>query len=185
MKFLLTCASIFFLTLTAATVTQKSPEADSCRFTVSPSEARPTIPGPDDVTALVHVVQQPNSPVEILAADFKDSFVAVAHEQYTQQLRCTLKIRNRSDQWIRAVNVSVVVVSVSGGTGAELRGPGAAQSLAPGQELEIAGCGGYGNGGASGNHVRILVFVGRVDLDGCFYLPSKRYPRQLGVVTLG
>jgi hypothetical protein len=183
MKSLLSCASIFFLTLTAPSSTQQSPEADSCRFTVSPSASKPTITGPDDVTSLVHVVEQPDSPVEIVAADFKDSFVAVAHEQFTQQLRCSLKVHNRSDRWIRRVNIMVYVASTSlegAGSGFGLEGPGRAQNLAPGQEIELQGCGGGGSGGAAGNHVRIVVFVGRVDLDACFYVPSKRYPRPLG-----
>jgi hypothetical protein len=186
MKSVLTCASIFFLTLTAPTVTQQSPAADSCRFTVSPSEAKPTITGPEDVTALVHVVEQPDSPVEIVAADFKDSFVAVAHEEFTEQLRCSLKIHNRSDRWVRRVNIFVYVASApleGAGSGSGLEGPGRLQDLAPGQEIELQGCGVGGSGSAAGNHVRIVVFVGRVDLDDCFYVPSKRYPRPVGVVA--
>jgi hypothetical protein len=188
MKDLVSWAGIFFVSLTVPTSMQQPRDADSCRFTISASEAKPTITGPEEVTALVHVVEQPDSPVEIVAADFKDSFVAVANERFTEQLRCTLKIHNRSDRWIRRVNIMVYVVSASlegAGSGSGLEGPGRAQSLAPGQEIEIQGCGGGGSGSAAGNHVRIVVFVGRVDLDDCFYLPSKRYPRQLGVVTAG
>jgi hypothetical protein len=185
MKASLSCAGILFLTLALPASTQQTPDADSCRFTVSPSASKPAITGPENVVSLVHVVEQPDSPVEILAADFKDSFVTVAHEQFTEQLRCTLKIHNRSDQWIRTVSVAVMVTSVSGGSGMGLQSPGPARNLAPGQELEFQGCGGYGSGSANGNHVHILVFVGRVDFDDCFYLPSKRYPRDLGVATLG
>jgi hypothetical protein len=186
MKSLLSCASIFFLALTAPSSTQQNPEADSCRFTVSPSASKPTITGPEDVTALVHVVEQPDSPVEILAADFKDSFVAVAHEQFTQQLRCSLKIHNRSDRWMRRVNIMVYVASASlegAGSGSGLEGPGRAQSLAPGQEIELQGCGGGGSGSAAGNQVRIVVFVGRIDLDDCFYVPSKRYRTAARLLT--
>jgi hypothetical protein len=183
MKSLLFCASIFILTLTIPTSTQQSPEANSCRFTVSPSGAKPTITGPEDVTALVYAVEQPDSPVEIVAADFTDSFVAIAHEQFTQQLRCTLKIHNRSDKWIRRVSITVYVARASlegAGSGSVFEAPGRTQSLAPGQELEIVGCGTNGYGGAPGNQVRIVMFVGRVDLDDCFYVPSKRYPQRSG-----
>ena len=185
MKYLVSWASIFVVTLTTPTSIQQPQDVDSCRFTISASAAKPTITGPEDVTALVHVIEQPDSPVEIVAADFKDSFVAVANDRFTEQLRCTLKIRNRGDHWIRSVNITVHVASAAGAAGSELQGPGRAQSLAPGQEIEIQGCGGGGNGSAAGNHVRIVLFVGRVDFDDCFYLPSKRYPRQLGVVTVG
>jgi hypothetical protein len=188
MKSLVSWAGILFVTLTARTSVQQPQHTDSCRFTVSASAAKPTITGPEEVTALVHVVEQPDSPVEIVAADFKDSFVAVANERFTEQLRCTLKIRNRSDQWIRRVNIMVNMASASlegAASGSEFLGPGRAQGLAPGQEVEIQGCGSGGSGSAAGNHVRLVVFVGRVDLDDCFYLPSKRYPRQLGVATAG
>ena len=72
---------------------------------------------------------------------------------------------------------SLIVASASGGpgTGFELS-PGPGRSLAPGQEADINARGGSGSGGASGNHIRILVYVGRVDWDGCFYVPSKRLP---------
>ena len=100
----------------------------------------------------------------------------------TEQLRCTMKIRNRSDQRVKALSLAVIVASASGGpgTGFELS-PGAGRSLAPGQEADITACGGGGSGGASGNHIRILVYVGRVDWDGCFYVPSIRLPYELGI----
>lgn len=188
MKYLVSWAAIFFFTLTPPTSVQQAQHSDSCTFTLSASTSKPTITAPEEFTALVHVVEQPDSPVEIVAADFKDSWVAVANEQFTERLRCTLKIRNRSDQWIRRVNIMVYVASASlegAGSGSGLEGPGRAQSLAPGQEIEIEGCGGGGNGSAAGNHVRIVVFVGRVDLDDCFYVPSKRYPRQLAALAAG
>jgi hypothetical protein len=188
MKYLVSWAGIFFFTLTAPTSVQQPQPPDSCGFTLSTSAAKPTITGPEEVTALVHVVEQPDSPVEIVAADFKESFVAVANERFTEQLRCTMKIRNRSDHWIRRVSIMVLVASPSlegAGVGSGLEAPGRAQSLAPGQEVEMQGCASSGNGGATGNHVRIVVFVGRVDLDGCLYVPSKRYARQPAAVTAG
>ena len=127
MKDLVSWAGIFFVSLTVPTSMQQPRDADSCRFTISASEAKPTITGPEEVTALVHVVEQPDSPVEIVAADFKDSFVAVANERFTEQLRCTLKIHNRSDRWIRRVNIMVYVASASlegAGSGLGLEGPG-------------------------------------------------------------
>ena len=185
MKYLVSWAGIFFFTLTAPSA-QQPQHSDSCGFTLSTSAVKPTITGPEEVTALVHVVEQPDSPVEIVAADFKDSFVAVANERFTEQLRCTMKIRNRSDRWIRRLRIMVLMASASlegAAEGSGLEAPGRAQSLAPGQEVEVQGCGGGGNGSATGDQVRIVVFIGRVDLNDCFYVPSKRYPRQLGPVT--
>ena len=182
MKALISCLSVLFLVSSNTPPVQAPQATASCRFTVSGELANSTISGPQDVTALVHVVEQPDSPVEILAIDFKDSWLSVANERETEQLRCTVKIRNRSDQQVKALSLSVIVASATGGpgTGFELS-PGPSRSLAPGQAADITACGGGGSGGASGNHIRILVYVGRVDWDGCFYVPSKRLPYELGI----
>jgi hypothetical protein len=178
MKALVPCLSVLFLVSSNAPPVQAPQAADSCRFTVSGEVAKPTISGPEDITALVHVVEQPDSPVEILAIDFKDSWLSVAHERVTEQLRCTMKIRNRSDQQVKGLSLLVIVgPSPGAGQGTEFGGfPGPAQtrSLVPGQEADIIGCGGGGSGGAPGNHIRIFVYVDRVDWDGCLYVPSKR-----------
>jgi hypothetical protein len=182
MKALVSCLSVLFFVSSNTPPVQAPQAADSCRFTVSGELVKPTISGPENITSLVHVVEQPDSPVEILAIDFKDSWLSIAHERETEQLRCTMKIRNRSDQRVKALSLAVIVASASGGpgTGFELS-PGPGRSLAPGQEADISACGGGGSGGASGNHIRILVYVGRVDWDGCFYVPSKRLPYELGI----
>jgi hypothetical protein len=181
MKALASCLSVLFLVSSNAPSDRAPRAADSCRFTLSGELAKPTISGPEDITALVHVVEQPDSPVEILAIDFKDSWLSVAHERVTEQLRCTMKIRNRSDQQVKALNLYVIAGPSPGsgpGRGFGFAGfPGLAgqtTSLAPGQEADIIGCGGGGSGSAPGNYIRIFVFVDRVDWDGCLYVPSKR-----------
>ena len=177
MKALVSCLTVLLFVSGNTPPAQVPQTADACHFTVSGELAKPTISGPEDITALVHVVEQPDSPVEILAIDFKDSWLSVVHERVTEQLRCTMKIRNRSDQQVKALDLNVIVgPSPSSGTG--FGGfPGLApptRSLAPGQEADIIGCGGGGSGGAPGNHIRIFVWVDRVDWDGCLYVPSKR-----------
>jgi hypothetical protein len=84
MKALVSCLSVLFLVSTNTPSVQAPQTADSCRFTLSGELAKPTISGPEDITALVHVVEQPDSPVEILAIDFKDSWLSVAHERETR-----------------------------------------------------------------------------------------------------
>lgn len=72
--------------------------------------------------------------MEILAIDFKDSWVAVANERETHKLLCTLKFRNRSDQSIRKVGIRIRVATADGGGRWEYVGP--QTGLAAGQELE-------------------------------------------------
>jgi hypothetical protein len=178
MKALVSCLSVLLLVSGNTPHVQAPQTADSCHFIVSGELAKTTISGPEDITALVHVVEQPDSPVEILAIDFKDSWLSVVQERVTEQLRCTMKIRNRSDQAVKALSLLVIVgPSPSSGQGTGFEGfPGTAEarSLAPGQEADIIGCGGGGSGSAPGNHIRIFVYVSRVDWDGCLYVPSKR-----------
>jgi len=181
MKALVFCLSVLLLVSGNTSLVQAPQTADACHFAVSGEIAKPAISGPDDITALVHVVEQPDSPVEILAIDFKDSWLSVVHERVTEQLRCTMKIRNRSDQQVKALSIHVVVgPSPSSGPGTGFGGfpglAGVSQSLAPGQEADIIGCAGGGSGGAPGNHIRIFVYVDRLDWDGCIYVPSKRLP---------
>jgi hypothetical protein len=183
MKRSLCCAVISLFAFSPATATQQPEDQDSCRFKVSESAAKPSITGPEDMVAMTYVIEQPDSPVEILAMDFKDSFLSVAHERVTDELRCAAKIRNRSDQSIRGVDISVLVASGGSGGGSGLiRRPGNWSGLAPGQEVEIQGCGSRGTGGTHDNLVHLLVFVSRVDTADCSYLPSRRYPRALKVV---
>jgi hypothetical protein len=185
MRLLLSCASISLLALSAATATQEPEHRDACHFRVSESTTKPTITGPDDVVALTHVVEQPDSPVEILAIDFKNSFVSLTRESYTEQLQCTARIRNRSDQWIRGFEVRVYVAAEEGITGAGTAGlRNRRESLAPCHEMEIQGCGSRGSGGAHNGRVRIVAFVSAIATDDCAYLPSLRYPNELGVVAV-
>jgi hypothetical protein len=182
MKLVLCSVGVFLLALSAATATQQPEDRDSCRFKVSESTTKPSITGPEDIVAMTYVIEQPDSPVEVLAMDFKDSFLSVAHERVTEELRCTAKIRNRSDQSIRGVDISVLVASGGSAVGAGLiPRAGNWSGLAPGQEKEIQGCGGHGTGSAHDNLVHVLVFVSQVDTGDCSYLPSRRYPRALRV----
>jgi hypothetical protein len=187
MKILLYCAGISLLALSAPTAIQQAEDRDACRFTVSESTTKPSITGPEDIVAMVHVIEQPDSPIEILAMDFKDSWVSVVHERMTEQLRCTAKIRNRGDQVIRGFDLEMLFYapSVGGPAGTGFVGrPSRRVNLAPGQEMEFQGCGGGGSGGAPDNLVRLLVFVSAIDTEGCSYFPSKRVPHQLGVAPI-
>jgi len=178
MKILLCSAAVSLLALSAASATQQPEDPASCRFKVSESNAKPTITGPEDIVALTYVIEQPDSPVEIVSMDFKDSFVSVANERFTEELRCTARVRNRSDQSIRGFDLEAFVTKTLGFGGPGFSSLGGTQNLAPGQEVEIRACGGGGNGDATGNHVRLVVFIGTVATDGCVYVPSKRLPRR-------
>lgn len=188
MKLSLYSAAISLFVLYAPTVTQQTEDKDTCSFKVSESTTRALITGSDDVVAMTHVIEQPDSPIEILAIDFKDSCVSVANEHFTDKLRYAIKVRNRSDQPIRGFSITVLVTPAgvdfgSSGAGIGSVGLSAGRSLAAGQEMEVVQEGGSGTGGASNNAVLVLVSVDGAALGDCSYIPSRRYPNHLGVTA--
>jgi hypothetical protein len=186
MKLLVISLSALLFSAVYSPLMHQSERNRLSRFSTSGSSAKPSVTGPEDVTALVHVVEQPDSPLEILAIDFKDSFLTVTNEHETEHLRCTMRIRNRSDQWIRGASINVIAATPSGGGGTGFEAHrGQWDGIAPDKEAEVSGCGGGGTGGALGNRVRILVVVHQVEMDDYFYIPSKIVPVELGVSTVG
>jgi len=174
-----------FLSLAMLAAGQQSADSGaalnaSCKFTVSDVEpAKPVITGPDDVVKLVHVIEQPDSPVEILSADFSGTSVSISQGQKTHKDCWTIRIRNRSKRLI--VDLSLITrVMDSSREGAGIV-PRARQGLAPGQEVELRNCGSGGSGGARDNQVRLIVGVEWVRFDGCEYFPSRRIPSSLGM----
>jgi hypothetical protein len=172
-------AIVLLLALGAALSGQQKIES-GCDFTLSGARVAPSVSGAEEVVTLAYVVDQPDSPIKIVSADFKNSFVSVANERFTEQLDCTLRVRNQSD---RAVRSFTTITGVTQGDGRPFAGSGfgvtsdlpLGRSLMPGAELEVKGCGGRGDGGAPNNRVRLLVAIESVSLDGCLYVPSRRF----------
>ena len=66
MKFLFAVVGLASLALGVPPTHQQPEPADSCHFAVSQETTKPTITGPErDITPLVYIVDQPDSPVEI------------------------------------------------------------------------------------------------------------------------
>jgi hypothetical protein len=152
--------------------------SESCGFLVQGESAHPTVTGPDDISPLVYVVEQPDSPIEVISVDLSGMWLSIANEQHTERNCATYKVRNRSDRPVQDFDVELSVSVFHGGGGF---GTHPSSSLAPGQTVEIKSCGGGGQGGAPENHVRLLVSVQSVNFGECFYRPSVRIPRSLGV----
>jgi hypothetical protein len=180
MNLLISFLSILLVLQTASAPVQPPSESETCQFNLSGSPVKPTFEGPQEVTDRVYFVDQPDSPLEIVSVDFTRSFLSVARERMAEQLRCTAKVRNHSDQTILGFDVHVIVGRQGRGVGTTFGGPPTRhQTLAPGQEWELQGCGAYGVGGAPENGVYVFVFVNAVDIAGCTYQPSMRYPHYL------
>jgi hypothetical protein len=153
-------------------------DSDACGLTVQGESQYATVAGPDDIVPLVYVVEQPDSPIEIVSVDLQGMWLSVSNEQHTEQDCAKYRVHNRSDRVIQQFRVELMVSGISGGGGS---GAHSSSPLAPGQTVEIKACGGGGHGGAPGNHVRLLVSVRSGDFGDCLYRASLRIPRSLGV----
>jgi len=151
---------------------QESAANSACEFTLrEPAVKQAAITGADAVKVPIHVVQQPDSPIEILSVDLTGSSFDVQHTndgvyRSSYSTRCKVKIRNRSDRAMRAIEVDI------NGHGT----PPAA--LLPGGEMEVE-CAGSGSS-HSKNAPVLNIYVNRVEFDSCSYEPSARIPHRLG-----
>lgn len=157
-------------------------ETNACQFSVTGEPSKPVVKGPDNVVPLVHIVHQPDSPLEILSIDFEDSYLFLGNERFVWERRCKAVVRNRSDEVIEDAEIREFLLDAHGGVGSGGKlDRRSLQALRPGQETQIRACGGKGYGGAKGDTVRIIVAVSSVDFAGCRYYPSMHVPRRLGV----
>jgi hypothetical protein len=154
-------------------------DSDACGFAVEGESRRATVAGPHDIVPLVYVVEQPDSPIEILSVDLQGMWLSVSNDQHTNQHRAKYRVHNRSNRVIQQFDLELMVSGISSGGGGS--GAHSSSPLAPDQTVEIKACGGGGHGGAPGNHVRLLVSVHSVDFGDCLYRESLTITRSLGV----
>jgi len=113
---------------------QQQHDSDACGFTVQGQSRHATVAGPDEIVPLVYVVEQPDSPIEIVSVDLQGMWLSVSNEQHTEQDCAKYRVHNRSDRVIQQFNVVLLVGGINdgGGSGAHSSSP-----LAPGQTVEI------------------------------------------------
>jgi hypothetical protein len=169
---------VLLLTGSLGIAQQQKYESDACKFNVLGDPVHATVTGPDDIVPMVYVVEQPDSPVEIVSVDLEGMWLSVSGEQHSERDCAQYKVHNRSDRIIQRFDVALMITSTGGG--GEI-GVNSSSPLAAGQTAEIKACNGGGHGGAPGNHVRLLASVHLVNFGGCLYRPSLRMPRSLGV----
>lgn len=180
MKFFVALVGLASVVLGIPLGLQQPELSDTCRFTLSGDTVKPTITGPEDITPLVYVIEQPDSPVEIVSLDFTGYMLSVASERFTYKQCSAMRIRNRSDQSVSNVEANAFLSTKGYVHGPAFISPaGQIHSLGPGQETEIRGCGAGGTGDAPGNRVHIFASVEQLRINKCVYIPSKRIPFDL------
>ena len=67
---------------------------DSCGFVVQGELTQPTVKGPDAIVPLVYVVEQPDSPLEVVSVDLEGMWLSISNEQHTEKDCSKYSIRN-------------------------------------------------------------------------------------------
>ena len=153
----------------------------SCGFAVQGELVEPAIKGPDELVPLVYVVEQPDSPIQVVSVDLTGMWLSISHEQHTERHCAKYRVRNRSDRIVQQFEIMLMLSTIGGAGGGS--GTLSSSALPPGQAVGVESCGGGGNGSAKDNYVRLLIYVEKADFEDCHYKPSLRIPRDLRVRT--
>lgn len=152
-----------------------------CRFEARAPRSPALVVGPPELVARTFVVDQPGSPVAVLAVDLEGTTVSTAGGRLEHQTTHTIDIQNVSDRMLAGVRVSVQIRSDRGGSGggAITRAP-----LEPGGTAQVTGRGGGSGSGSENGDFVILVLVESVQFDDCVYTPARVMPLSLGGVPM-
>jgi hypothetical protein len=144
----------------------------SCQFSVSGGQDSPTIVGPKEIVDRIIFLKQPDSPLQIVSADFSDATLVVDGERSYFEYRHTIEVRNRSNRVVLGFRVAVQLHSRTGASGGDAVWKG---KLQPGGVVEVDDHPGkgYSEGRAPGGDVVILLWVESVRFNDCVYSPSK------------
>lgn len=159
--------------------------APSCDFEVVENLEQPTlaVAGPEEVVSRLHVVHQPDSPVEMVGLDLEGTqFVASesnGRTRFTYQLNGNVDFRNRSDQVVERVDVAIRVGSCQPPAGRP--GDSWFGRLRPGGTTTLPATESGGSGGAAEGvgQVFFWAWIDRVEFGQCAYRPSQVIAREL------
>ena len=182
MKLMFLALLLLAVSLSVGLARKPQQNTTSCGFAVQSDSAEPTIKGPGEVVPLVHVVEQPDSPIEVVSVDLTGMWLSISGERTTEHFCAKYRVRNRSDQTVQKFEIMLMLSTIAGAGGGS--GTLSSSPLLPGQAVDVEFCGSDGNGSAKDNYVRLLVYVEKVDFADCHYKPSLRIPRSLNVHTV-
>jgi hypothetical protein len=148
---------------------------ERCDFDLRPSASEPSIIASEPVSSRVRVLEQPGSPVEIVAADLSGLVLTLTDDGYSYHSEAlgSVEVRNRTDQQIQYVIVSLRVgscrqIAFGGSVGRPRR-----VALPPGGTVRIETP--FGSGGGittDANPTEVFMWISRVELRNCIYQPA-------------
>jgi hypothetical protein len=129
---------------------------------------KPAIIGDESVTSRIHVLTQPESPVEVFAVDFTRMRFLTGGGWFTLAGPYTFDVLNRSTVAVKEIRPLVFVRTQDGGGGGGLHWKG---TLSPGATVRIYGRH-DGQGTAPNDVAMILVGIRAAGCEGSNYSPS-------------
>ena len=175
MRRLLGLFCVLLLAFAAGSLARQQSQPNACGFAVQASSTKPEVTGPSELLPLVYVVEQPDSPIEIQSINLDGSWLAVSGDRYTERTCVKYQVRNRSDRVIQHAEVLLGYGTLSNA------GALNSAAISPGQAAELIACGIGGTGGVRGNPMKIVISVGRIVFDDCFFRPSVRVSLSVGI----
>jgi hypothetical protein len=148
---------------------------ERCDFDLKASASERSIIASEPVFSRARVLDQPGSPVEIVAADLSGLVLTLTNDgfSYHSEALGSVDVRNRSDQQIQYVILSLNVgscrqIAPSGSIARPRR-----VDIPPGGTVRIETPFGSGGGITTGaNPTGVFIWVSRVELRNCIYLPA-------------
>jgi hypothetical protein len=159
-------------------------QSGACRFTSTPPSGAPAIVAPDEVKSRLQLIAQPDSPVDIVSADFTGTRLMVEPGQmftnYSFQPKTVFEVRNRSDQAIARVDIGVR----AGGCDDTMIRPAQfmrALRLLPGEtgRIEPVNMRLDVRGALNGLPLKVWTWIDRVDFGTCIYQPVQKFPEDV------
>lgn len=179
MRILLLWALVF-----AAPALAQKEEEPVCTFKLRGPPALLRVSGPDDIVKRLYVAHQPGSPVQIVEVNLKGMELKTTESgfEWTRQPGGRIKIRNRSDEPIRRVEVFLGILSARFGVATAPMAIPESRELKPGQELELEIMRGSGSGPVPADEeARIVVGVDWIRTRTCRYRPAMILPLRFGL----
>ena len=150
-------------------------DQESCMFRNTQAVEQLKVVGAESTTALLHVVEQPDSPVYIASVDVRGLALESSPDGYSyhSDAPITIDIRNRSDRTLDYVFVNVLVGSCERIASTGNLKPPTRLTLAPGGRttLQIP-LGGTGGIILPGFKLEVLMWISQVNAGGCMYRPA-------------
>ena len=72
--------------LLALGIARQQASDNSCGFVLAGDLSHATVKGPNDIVPLVYVVDQPDSPLEVVSVDLEGMWLSISNEQHTEQV---------------------------------------------------------------------------------------------------